>query len=1199
MSLGRCGLAAILGALSLFGQNDRGILSGTVTDQGGAAVPSANIVARNADTGGIYSTISTSTGDYTIEQLPIGMYDVTVTVAGFATFVQRGIRIYAGQTAHIDAQMKVGDTKEEITVTADATLLKTETAEQSENIPVEQLDNLPLNFGANGNTASANIRNPYTFINLVPSGSVSSYSSIRLNGAPLNTFYVNVEGQEANNHRLMIRQDQVQPSVESLQEMAVQTSNFAPEFGQVAGGYISLVTKSGTNQLHGSLFEYLVNEDLGAGIPFTSNGNGQHLRPPNRRDDFGGSIGGPVCIPKLYDGRNKTFFFFTDEQFYQKQVTSGVLQTMPTAPMRGGDFSGSLTGKVLGTDPSGASIRENTIYDPNTPQNVNGQIVTAPFPGNMIPTSRMDPVALKIQSLIPLPTGPGTLNNWAQSYSALTTESIPSVKIDEYLTPKDKLSFYFSMYSGPHYNGSDGLPIPITAVRHIDTRTYTERLNYDRTITPTILLHIGVGYLRHANPDQSIPEVLNYNPVTGLGLKGALFGTGFPDIAGLISATGGGMSLGGSATATVMGANGGPIFANKPTAVASVTYVRGAHTYKAGGDWRIDALTQVSITGEFGTYGFSNAQTALPYLQGQTLSGGNVGLPYASFLLGLVNTATISNPINPQGKKTSLGLFLQDEWKVTRKITLTYGLRWDYQTYPEELHYRESEFSPTTPNPSAGGLPGATIYEGFGAGTCNCRFTSPYMLALGPRLGIAYQVLPKTVFRAAWGVTYGQTGSGQATPVSTVGTGGWNTINFSNATYGAPALQLSDGLNYSLSQLYSTAFNPGIYPQPGQINSPPNFVDPNAGRPPRLTQWNISLQREITPNLLVEAAYVGNRGAWFEADSLININANTPQRLLAQGIDINVPSQLALLNMPLNASQVMSAGFKAPYASFPKSATLAQALRPYPQFGNISAVGAPLGNTWYDSLQTKVTKRISHGLDAQGSFVWQKELADNESASATSFYVNDVFNRHNQKTLSSLSQPLITVIAFNYRMPALGPSRWVREIVRDWTLSGIFKYASGLPILAPVAQNNLSQVLFQSTFATRLSDQPLFLKNLNCNCIDPYNNLTLNKAAWAQPAAGKFGQSAVFFNDYRYARLPSEQAGLGRIFRIRERATLQVRAEFFNIFNRVFLNQPTSTNALQTPTFNSLGLNGGFGYISPGSVLNPPRNGQIVARLQF
>src|SRR5260370_24759245 len=289
----------------------------------------------------------------------------------------------------------------------------------------------------------------------------------------------------------MIRQDQLQPSVEALEEVSVQTSNFAPEYGQVAGGMLKLTAKSGTNQYHGSLFEYLVNEDLGAGVPYTNSGHRHLLRPPNRRSDFGGGFGGPVRIPRLYNGKNRTFFFFAFEEFYQRQVTAGVLQTVPSLAMRNGDFSGALTSRVLGTDPAGRSIVENTIYDPNTAAPVNGQMVTNPFPGNVIPMSRLDPVALKIQALIPAPTRPGILTNWDQSYTAVTTEIIPSVKIDQNFSNNGKLTFFYSHYSGPHSNGLDGLPAPITMVRHIDTLSYTIRLYYDQPLTPPLLIHLA------------------------------------------------------------------------------------------------------------------------------------------------------------------------------------------------------------------------------------------------------------------------------------------------------------------------------------------------------------------------------------------------------------------------------------------------------------------------------------------------------------------------------------------------------------------------------------------------------------------------------------------------------------------------------------------------------------------------------------
>jgi hypothetical protein len=741
--------------------------------------------------------------------------------------------------------------------------------------------------------------------------------------------------------------------------------------------------------------------------------------------------------------------------------------------------------------------------------------------------------------------------------------------------------------------------------------SWTTRLNYDQPVTPTLLIHAGIGYIHHPSPDQSIPEVRSYDPVAGLGLKGALFGLGFPGISGLSSPTGGGMSLG-------MGASGGPIILGKPTSVLSASLVRGNHTYKAGVEFRIDSLSTPSFTGEFGSYSFSAAQTSLPYLQGQSLAGGNVGLPYASFLLGLVNTASIGNPVDPQTRKPSWSLFIQDNFKLTHKITLDYGVRWDYQGYGDEIHQRVSQFSATTPNPAAGGLPGATIYEGNGPGTCNCTFTKPYPYAIGPRLGIAYQFLPKTVLRGGWGMTYTETGMGQSNILSNLGAGGWNTFNFSNPTYGAPALMLKDGLNYNPADLYVQKYNAGIRPSPGQLDSPPVMIDPGAGRPGRVNQWNVSVQRELTQNMVLEAAYIGNRGAWLlrsqpvlnvSGDTYVNLNASTPQRLASFGLDITNAADRALLTSPISSPAVQARGFRVPYPGFPSNATLAQALRPYPQFGNIGLNGAPLGDSWYNALQMKLTKRVSHGLDLLASFVWQEELDNNEG------YTSNVFDRTIQRTLSSYSQPLALVIAFNYRTPLAGPNRWIRNILGDWTLSGNLKYASGLPIPAPFSQNNLNSLLFINagannsntnaaqniaTFANRVPGLPLFLKDPNCHCIDPTKDLILNPAAWSDPAPGTFGVSSPFFNDYRYGRTPSEQMSIGRIFRVRERLSLRIRAEFFNVFNRTYLNQPVSTNALQAPQRNSQGLvTGGFGYITPGSVLFPPRNGQIVARLEF
>jgi hypothetical protein len=1201
---------------AVFAQSERGSITGTVSDPAGAVVPNATVIATGTQTGVQYESVSTQTGDYTLPQLPAGTYELSVSAPGFSKFTQRGIRIYVAQAARVDVVLQVGGAAESVTVSGEAPLLRTESAEQSTTITREKLNDLPLNFGQRGNIGSANIRNPYTFVTLVPGGNILYYSTIKINGAPPDTDSIRVEGQDANNSRLMSRQDQLQPSVEALEEVSVQTTNFAPEYGQVSGGMFNLVAKSGTNQFHGSAFEYLVNEALGAGVPFTDSGHGHLVRPLNRRHDYGGSIGGPVWIPKIYDGHNRTFFFFAYEKFHQNQNQAGLLQTLPTDAMRNGDFSAALTGRTLGTDPLGRPILENAIYDPLTQRTVNGQLVRDQFPGNVIPTSRMDPVALKVQALIPKATRPGVLNNWDQSYLSYTDEIIPSIKIDEYLGSKGKMSFYYSKYFGPHFNGPDGLPVPLTQNRYLPTTSHTARINYDFSLTPRLLIHAGFGFVRHVNCDINVAGNLSYDALAQLGLKGGLPSsgapngcvtsgispsqtTGFPRLTGLFSPTGGGLwePIGVSSF--------NPVVLNKPTAVLSGILVRGSHNYKIGGEWRIDAFTNGFGAGAPGIYNFSRAQTDLPYTQGQTLQGGTAGLPYASFLLGAVDTASISNPTAPQGRKQTWGLYVQDSWKVTRKLSLEYGLRWDYQGFAREIHDRVSMFAPDVPNPSAGGRLGATIYQGYGPGRCNCLFADTYPYAVAPRLGMAYQITSKTVLRVGWGITYGPTAIGQADFGGQLGVGGWNTLSWSNPAYGQSALQFGNGLNYNLADLYAVSHDPGIRPSPGQLNAPPSMIDRNAGRPPRMNQWNIALQRSITTNLLVEAAYVGNRGVWFIANSLVDLNPLTPQRLQSFGLDINNAADRMLLTSPMNSAAVIARGFKVPYAGFPAGSTLAQALRPYPQFGNLGIQEAPLGNTWYDSLQVKVSKRYSHGLDITSTFAWQKELNDmgqgyGGNIGVVTGNVNDVFNRRNQKSLSTLSEPFTFSIGFSYRMPELGASRWTRALVGGWTVGGILRYASGLPIPVPAAQNNLSAVLFRGTFANRVPGVPLFLKDLNCHCIDPNKDLVLNPAAWADPAPGQWGTSSAYYNDYRYQRRPNEQLSLGRIFRIREGMTFQVRAEFFNVFNRTFMNDPIVNNAKATPTYNSKGaLTGGFGYINPGSLNSQPRNGQLVARFQF
>ncbi|HWE00735.1 MAG TPA: carboxypeptidase-like regulatory domain-containing protein, partial [Bryobacteraceae bacterium] len=600
---------------------------------------------------------------------PPEFYRLTFKAAGFGDFTQQGVRVQVAQTERIDVNMKVASGTESVTVTDDAPLMKTESAEQSHNLTTERILELPL-YQAAG--AGNGVRYPYAFLNIEPGATLlpsGGNTDIRVNGIPNDSFGVRIEGQESTNTQ-QPNANHINPAVEAMQEVTLQTSNFSPEYGQVGGGLINLTAKSGTNQFHGSLFEYLQNPVFNAAQPFIN------VTPPNKSNDFGGSVGGPVWIPKVYNGHNKTFFFFNIEQA-RNTVSSAGFNTVPTAAMRQGDFSGILTGKTLATDPLGNAIKENTVYDPNTARPYNGQTVEDPFAGNVIPFSRLDPVALKIQNLVPQPNnGTGLVNNWVQSYTYPSTQTLITVKIDHNISDKQHLSGYYSHKGSSGENGPDGLPAPVTATRNGHNYNPTVRLNYDYSITPTLLFHFGAGWIRNLNPDVAFNGVLDYDAPTNLGLTGGVpvnfvggvTATGFPRLAGISNSYGGVLNL-------------GPVNANfynsqKPTAVSALTWVKNNHTYKLGAEWRKDAHTDNNVRGSQGIFNFSNIETALPSTNGQNLSGGAVGFPYASFLLGLVDSASVETPQDPQFRKTSYALYLQDNFKVTRTLTLDYGLRW-------------------------------------------------------------------------------------------------------------------------------------------------------------------------------------------------------------------------------------------------------------------------------------------------------------------------------------------------------------------------------------------------------------------------------------------------------------------------------------------------------------------------------------------
>ncbi|HEY4362468.1 MAG TPA: TonB-dependent receptor [Bryobacteraceae bacterium] len=1195
----RLAFAFLLLSSLAFAQGDRGTVTGTVLDPAGAVVANAMIEVKNSGTGVVYQAATTSTGNYTIAQVPVGTYQMSVTVTGFKKYVRQNITVEVAQTARLDVNLEVGAATESVTVTDQVSLLNTETGEVSHTIEASRLVDLGL-LGIGGNySSSQGLRFYQTEIQLIPGASVPAAGfvlGVRVNGAPNGTQRTQIDGMDGTNGINAV-QAGTGISVDAMQETAIQTSNFAPEFGSVGGGLFNITTKSGTNQYHGLGYDYLSNEAFNATTPYVN------TLPRVRRNDFGFNVGGPVRIPKVYNGHDKTFFFYNREEYKETFTTNNQAITVPIDAYRTGNFSSAITGRSLGNDPLGRALVEGQIFDPGTARTVNGQIIRDQFNGNIIPATRFDPVALAIQKLIPEPTSPGSLAlNYLPSFPNDRNTANESVKIDHQISSKAKIAgLYLTSSSNAQYsqslNGSEGLPAMITATRGTFSRSQNWRLNFDYSITPTMLLHLGAGILQY--------QLNDHSPTTdfkdsSIGLNGVPNPGGrFPTIAGLClppatgsntspcTGTGGMMSMG-------PGIGGAQSITDQmtPTFQASLTQVKGNHTYKYGAELRIFGYPYIGLAQTNGVFNFSNAQTAQPYAQSTTVSGGQLGFPYASFLLGLVNTGTVNPPAEARTGKRFVSFFAQDSWKITRKLTVDYGLRYDYDTYPREQHGRMPTLSPTTANPTAGGHPGGILYES----TCNCSFAKNFPLAFGPRLGIAYQFLPKTVLRGGIGIAY----DGTATANTGATVSGPNN-NFSAPGFGDAPVTLGGGVPANLVLPWPNR-STGAYPNPNfpaSLNGPSVVVDQNAGRPARQIQWSVGIQREIFKDLFVDAAYVGNRGAWWLSTTLDNYNALTPQILSAAGLDINTAADRAILRATIGSSAAGRFQNKIPYAGFPLTATVAQALRPYPQFNSgLTPQWAPEGRTWYDSLQLKVNKRLSHGLDVTYAFTWSKELQMGTEGGV----INDFANRDQNKSLSGFSRPLVSVISAHYQLPVWETNRYVSQAVRDWAIGATMQYASGLPILAPASTNNLSTLLFRSTFDNRVSGQSLFLTDLNCHCVDPSKQLVLNPAAWVNPTDGQFGTAAPYYNDYRYQRRPSEVVSVGRVFRFRERYAFTVRMNLQNIFNRTEMSNPSGTNILTPTTKNAAGLlTGGFGFINyvGGTTFAPPRQGTLEMRLQF
>jgi len=1219
---------ALSAVTPLWGQTGLASITGTVSDPTGAVIADAPIVVRNLGNGQVSTAATTATGNYTISQLPVGDYELSVTVAGFKRYLHENFRLAASQTAREDVKLEVGAAAEVLTVTAETSLLRTESSELVQNVTLAQLKSLPvLPLGSTG----AGFRDPFALMRMIPGATYTAGSVMVINGNPDDTVQVRLDGLTSNNTGFLRgTTQQTQPSVDAIEEVAVLTSNYAAEYGTAGGGIVNVVMKSGTNQYHGSVYDYMVNEALNSRQPYTG------LRNRIRRSDYGGTFGGPVWIPKLYDGKNKTFFFWSWEQYRERTIANSAVATVPIPEYRAGNFAPLIAadntravrvGTANYVDPLGRAVLSGMIFDPLSTRAVTGGTGTVrdQFVGNVIPASRFDPISVKVLALVPQPQGLNWSrgqygNNYQNPFASNRTSEIPSLKVDQNIGSNGRFSGYWSdtvtavqYAAGP--GAAEGFPTPITASRGTFITGTTIRANYDHTISPTLLVHLGAGWSTLDFNDAA--PVLDYNPEQALGLKGATLNRNFP----VLTIGSSGTALGGLSS---MGPNPqGRQFERRPAANVTVTWTKSNHTFKAGSEYRLEKFPDYNLSNTAGNYTFGTNSTIQTSLQGLNTTQGFTGMAFASFLLGDLTGVTLAQPLAAAVSKSQWALYVQDNWKATRKLTIDYGLRWDYGTYAREHYGRYGNFSPNVANASAGNHAGGRIYEA----TCKCNFADNYPYAVGPRVGFAYQLSTKTVLRGGFGVVYNATSGTSTNSGQSV-----NSANAGTPGFGQTVGSFKDGVPSIVKPIWPN-FEPNAGQPVGQVVTAPTFLDPNAGRPARQYQWSIGLQREITRNLVVEATYVANRGVWWVA-ALDSLNVLRQSDLTRFGFnDFTSASESALLttNMSaLNATQrstLAARGILLPYSNFPTNQTVRQSILPFPQYsGGISPGQAPMGKTWYDGLQLNVTQRYSRGLTFNMNYTYSKNLDLMGSP--------DIFNRSMGKDLSANDIPQRFRLTVDYQVPSMRNAGLgilsnpiVSAVFADWGIGAYMQYQSGAVLGRPSNQGTIpiSNFLGRGPGSAQLKvvdgeymnpwsvnwvdydgKQRTDPIDINCHCFDPTKNQVLNPAAWENIPNGQWGAQQTTLRGFRGFRYPAENLNISRNFRVKERVTFHVRAEFTNVMNRTQLGQPSSGGANYTaqPTTFATGTNaglysGGFGTIVPVNGTGGARAGTLIGRITF
>ena len=1124
-------------------QQTSGSLVGLVTDHSGAVVAGATVTLTNVDTGDLRTATTNGAGDYEFVNLIPGNYKVDVQNTGFKHFTRTNVVVQVQGSTRVDSALELGNVSETVEVTSQAPLLETQQATVGQVVAGRAVTELPLN-GRNvfnllalspgvvpqGGTQASNAvsgmnGNGFSTGNYQISGGIPNTGAEFVDGAPINNGYINAIAYI--------------PMQDSIQEFRIEANAIGPEFGGTTNGVVTMVTKSGTNALHGTAWDFLRNTVLNANTFFSDQA---HLkRPVLIQNQFGGAVGGPIKKDKI--------FFFGAYEGIRAAIGATTTYSVPTAA----EEAGVITSTTPVIDPG--QFNASGVFVPSAPGTT--------FPGNIIPASRINPTSAAMFKWWAPPNGPGITNNYSVNATTKPVLNQYIARLDWDASEKQRI---FGRYTYHHSLSPSALPygyLPNMSTGHNAVQQFVLGDSY--TATPTTILDFRLSYFRDTS----------FTGATGIPFD--LSFTGWP--AATIAALGQNccgpviprVAVSGL---SVNGGGGQQIFVTEENYAisGSETKILGRHTVRFGGEIRRapNNYGQSNST-DVEAFGFTNAFT---------------GNPFASYLLGLPQTTETELIIVPASTTYYAGLYVGDSFQATNKLTLNVGIRWEYPGYWTERHDRQAVFLANQANPLAGptglNLQGNVDLVNTPAYPHRTNLLPHYDL-FSPRLGVAYRLTNSFVVRSGFAILYSPTANLQqdAQPYQSAVNLAYTIINpttepinsFSNPFPGGVLQPVGRSSNY-LSVINGQSVVANV------PNEPATYVE----------QWNLDVEKDLGHQTLFDIAYVGNHGVHQQLPAGLNDNG--------QGLDQIPDGDLSMGSALLTKVPNPFYGLITSGSLAGPTIPAGQLLRPYPQYFNLWNAANTAAGSNYNAMQTKVEKRFSQGGTVLGTYTWAKDMgtADTQTGFQEAVQPGEVQDWNNlgaEYAQLSYNVPHRFVGAYVYDLPVGKGKRFlgtqggiVDRVVSGWGVDGITTYALGFPLIFTAQPTFISQQFGAGTPRPNIT--------AGCNKTVPGNAVArehgwFNTSCFTQPSNYGFGNEPRADPSLRTQGIANWDAALFKGTAISERFNVQFRAEAFNLFNRVQFGQP-STVCCSTS-------NASFGVIS--SQLNLPRVIQFALRLNF